>query len=142
MAQVPRAGGRWKQVHFNIDVGRQFFRAEPGSNISITLERVDSGRNVAHRVSRPNVFPDSNRNYRVEFDFGSVRNYPASGRPILVILELDLRYFRYAALMPGDAGHNEMLNLTTSLTSLGSGVPRVLTTLDEVELRWPGCYLR
>lgn len=141
VAQVPKAGGRWHQVHFNMDVGRRFFRVEEGEDKSISIERVSALGHVVGSDTRRLVL-GVNRNYRLEFDFTPHEDYPADGRPLLVIIEVGLRRFRYVTLMPGGSGHEEMLRVTESLEPIGGGLPRVITTLDEVELRWPGCSLR
>lgn len=142
LAQVPKAGSRWKQVHFNIDVSEQFFRLTPGTNRQVTLERVGGDGYMHEAVARPLVMSEINRNSKIEFDFGSVRKYPANGVPLLLVLELDVRTFRYQLLTPGDAGYDSMLQLNLELSAIGRGLPRVITTLDEVELRWPKCSLR
>jgi hypothetical protein len=123
-------------------VGDQFFRMRPGEEKTITLERVMPDGSLAPSSAKPLVFPESNRNYRVEFDFGDVANYPAQGPPLLLVLELDIRRFRYVALMPDEPGYAEMDNLNEMLPRIGRGARRVITTLDEVELRWPECPLR
>lgn len=142
IAQVPKAGGRWHQVHFNTDVGRQFFRLNEGEERSVSMERVDAHGHVGPPVTRALVFSHTNRNYRIEFDFDPVIDYPDAGRPLVLVLELSLRRFRYLLLMPGHPGHEEMRLLNENQPSIGRGVQRVVTTLDEVELRWPGCPLQ
>ncbi len=142
VAQVPKAGGRWHQVHFNMKVASQFFRLEAGTQRRISIERVDSAGRLHEAIARPLVLSEVNKNSKIEFDFGSVREYPASGVPILLVLELDVRTFRYQLLVPGDGGYDEMLQLNHELPAVGRGLPRGITTLDEVELRWPGCRLR
>jgi hypothetical protein len=139
---VPKAGSRWHQVHFNKDVMWEFFRLARGDSRRISLERVDSEGRLHHAVPRQLVLSDTNLNPKIEFDFGDVRDYPTEGVPLLLVLELDLRTFRYQALMPGQSGYNEMRQLNHELPSIGKGLPRGLATLDEVELRWPGCKLR
>jgi hypothetical protein len=142
VAQVPKAGGRWHQVHFNVDVGKRFFRVSEGEEHTVSLERMDPGGSSLGRITRPLVFSHANRNYRIEFDFNPITAYPDPERPLLVILEIGLRRFRYLLLMPGDAGYNDMKYLNEALPSIGRGVLRVITNLDEVELRWPTCPLR
>lgn len=142
VAQVPKAGGRWKQVHFNIDISQRFFRMSPGDNRRVTLERVDSQGLVHDIVTRPLVMSLVNKNCKIEFDFGDLRDYPESGVPLLLVLELDVRTFRYVLLTPDDPGYEPMIDLNRALPSIGKGLPRVITTLDEVELRWPQCPLR
>lgn len=141
IAQVPKAGGRWHQVHFNVDVGKEFFRVAVGETHTLKLEWIDANGKTKSQMTRPLVFSQSNRNYRVEFDF-DVQAYPSPDRPLVLILELGLRRFRYLLLMPGDVGYDEMSALNEGLDSIGKGVRRVITNLDEVELTWPGCPLR
>jgi hypothetical protein len=141
VAQVPKAGDRWEQVHFNMDVGRRFFRVEEGEEKTVSIERVSATGEPIGEYTRKLVL-GPNRNYRIEFDFTPVSDYPASWRPLLVILELALRRFRYIPLLPGDEGHAEMFRATQELASVGAGLPRVITTLDEIELRWERCPLR
>lgn len=142
VAQVPKAGGRWHQVHFNVTVSKRFFRMEPGADRHITVERVDEAGVLHGSVERKLVMSEVNKNFKIEFDFGDIADYPTSGVPLLLVLELDVRSFRYILLMPGDPGYEPMLKLNRSEESQGKGLPRIITTLDEVEMRWPGCPLR
>jgi len=98
-------------------------------------------------VLRRRTVPETTGTLRVgdlEVDTGDVKDYPTDGVPVLVILELDAQHHRcrYQLLVPGNDGHGQMLALIDSLPSVAKGLSRVLTTLDEVELRWPGCRLR
>lgn len=142
IAQVPKAGNRWHQVHLNAAICQRFFRIAEGEDKVVRLERVDRKGVLQVALERPLVFSHRNRNYKIEFDFGDVADYPQVGVPLLVILELDVRSFRYQLLLPGDQGHEEMLHLNEALAPVGRGLRRVITTLDEVELRWPSCRLR
>jgi hypothetical protein len=142
VAEVPGAGDRWQQVHFNIDVARMFFNLEPGDTRSITLERIGPGGQFLNRDARQLVFPESNRNSRIEFDFGGRKDYPASGRPIVAVVEADYGVYRYRALLPGDPGHQEMTTLLAAGASVGRGLTRRIVTLDDVEAHWPGAGLR
>jgi len=143
VAEVPGAGGRWKQVHFNLDVARQFFNLEPGSDRSITLERISAQGRVLERSSRQLIIPDSNRNSRIEFSFGSVAEYPpAPDRPIVVVVEGGYLTYRYRTLMPGDSGYVGVGSLLAAGPSVGKGVRRRIVTLDELEGYWPQAALR
>jgi hypothetical protein len=146
VAQVPRASDRWHQTHFNKDVTKKFFRVSKAGKKTLTLERVDGEGRLQEQVTRPLVLSDVNVNSKIELDYGRKEgrrpDYPKAGPPIVVILELDTRTFRYQTLMPGNDGYAEMLEMTDNLPSIGRGKPRVITSLDEVELRWPGCKLR
>lgn len=143
VAEVPGAGDRWKQVHFNLDVARQFFSLEPGDDRSITLERISAQGRVIERSSRQLVIPESNRNSRIEFSFGSVTDYPdPPDRPIVVVVEANYLTFRYRTLMPGDAGYEGVKNLLRLGKSIGRGVRRRIVTLNELEDFWPQAHLR
>lgn len=143
IAEVPAAGGRWQQVHLNKDVARQFFTLEPGGNRSITLERISSSGHVVERSSRALVFPESNRNSRIEFFFGPNLSYPAlPDRPLVVVVEAGHLEYRYRTLMPTDEGYGGIQALLADGPSIGKGVRRRLVTLDEVETFWPNSRLR
>lgn len=144
VGEVPKAGGRFKQVHFNLDIVRQFFNLEPGSHRSITLERISPMGRVEERSSRQLVFPDSNRNARIEFSFGrALLEYPdPPDRPLIVVVEANPTTYRYRTLMPGDAGYAGVLRLINAGPSVGHGVQRRIVTLDELEAYWPEAALR
>lgn len=143
VAEVPGAGNRWKQVHFNLDIARQFFNLEPGMNRSITLERISPAGRILERTSRQLVIPESNRNSRIEFSFGSVTDYPPPpNRPLLVVVEGGYLTYRYRTLLPGDSGYESLLNLLAAGPSIGKGLRRRIVTLDELEAYWPGAALR
>lgn len=141
VACIPRAGSRWQQVHFNQRVTEEFFRLRIGDSRSAVLERVDTSGYAAGRVKRPLVYSTSNKNCKIEFDFPG-KAYPVDGIPLLLVAELGVRFFRYRALFPDEAGYQEMWQLTGELPSVGRGLPRVITSLDEIELRWPEAHLR
>jgi hypothetical protein len=145
VAQVPKAGGRWRQVHFNKDVMWDFFRLRKSDKRTVAVERVNTDGSREEQVARQLVLSGVNLNPKIELDFGmdqgKRREYPDEGVPLVVVLELDMRTFRYQTLMPGEDGHAEMLALNQELPSIGRGLPRVKSTLDEVELRWQGCRL-
>jgi hypothetical protein len=143
VAQVPGAGGRWKQVHFNQDVTRQFFNLEPGMDRSITLEKVSPAGRVIERSSRQLVLSPSNGNSKIEFSFGGLRQYPQGGqRPMVVVVEAAYLTYRYRTVMPGDAGYDGLQTLLGAGPSIGRGVSRRIVTLDDLEAYWPQAALR
>lgn len=141
VARVPRAGDRWQQVHFNQKVAEEFFRLKIGDNKMALLERIDASGRIGGRVKRPLVYSEHNRNCKLEFDFPQ-HSYPTTGVPLLLVAELGLRSFRYRSLFPADSGYQEMWELTEELPTVGRGLRRVITNLDEIELRWAGSRLR
>lgn len=144
VAEVPKAGGRWHQVHMNREVMHRFFRLDPGADVEAAFESVDTkGRYRGTRTRRLVYSASSNKNPKIEFDLPDVEYPSGEERPILLVLEVDVRRFRYLLLMPGDKGYSEMLDLNRSLPPVGTyPMRRVLSTLDEVEMRWPECPLR
>jgi hypothetical protein len=143
VAEVPKAGDRWRQVHFNKDIVRQFFNLEPGMDRSITIEQISAAGRVAGRKARQLVFPESNRNSRIELFFGPRAEYPLPPhRPLVAVVEAEYLTYRYRTLMPGDAGYESVLRLLTAGPSIGKGVRRRIVTLDELEAYWPQAALR
>jgi hypothetical protein len=138
VAEVPKAGGRWQQVHFNEDVTRLFFRASPHSSDRVVLYRLEPGGGLVREAARPVILSGTNLNHRIEF--GSHRGvaYPDPGRPILVLREISLRTHTYAMLMPGDPGHAELARFLSSHPSVGRGMRRVISNREEVSRFWPG----
>jgi hypothetical protein len=141
VAEVPKAGGRWQQVHFNEDVTRLYFRASPHSSDRVVLYRLEPGGGLVREAARPVILSGTNLNHRIEF--GSHRGvaYPDSGRPLLVLREIGLRTHTYAMLMPGEPGHAEMERFLSSHPSVGRGMRRVISNRSEVSRFWPGLPL-
>lgn len=138
VAYVPRAGGRWHQVHFNEPAIREYFRAAPNSGDRVVLYRVDIGGAAYAEPPRPVVFSDANVNHKIEFGAHAGERYPAGGPPILVLREIGLRTHSYVMLLPGEAGYSETDTLLKSLPSIGRGARRAITTLTVAQAAWPG----
>jgi len=141
VAEVPRAGGRWHQVHFNREAIDDFFQVRPNSDQRVYLtECLQDGR-FGEQEMRPCVLSQTNMNHKIELGSHHSAEYPASGRPIAVFRELQARSFAYMLLMPGDPGHREMTRLLRQVESIGRGVPRVITTIADLRRAWPACPL-
>lgn len=141
IAQVPRAGGRWTQVHFNADVVRDYFRVADTRTQRVYLTRVMPNGDREDVEVRPVVFSQTNRNHKIEIGAARGQDYPAAGPPVLIFRERQLRTFDYMLLMPGEAGYGPLFDATTDLPAVGRGFPRVITTLEVLERRWPACPL-
>ncbi|NJO00071.1 MAG: hypothetical protein HC875_41140 [Anaerolineales bacterium] len=141
VAQVPKAGGRWRQIHYNKEVVDKFFRIEPQSSQRVQLFEVRSDGTIDEAEIRPLVYSIANKNYKIEVSARHGEAYPKNTPPVIVLKKIGTRQFNYVLLMPGDDGYAEMLNLTKSRPKLGKGHPRILTTFSEVKLDWPGCTL-
>jgi len=143
VAEVPGAGGRWAQVHFNLDVMRRFFHLEPGKPKSVTLERINSHGTVQSRSARQLVFSTENSNAKLEFDFSPLPAYPGvATKPVLVVVEASYLTFRFRLVMPGEDGYDQLVSLLGAGPSVGKGVRRRLVSLDEIEAFWPQVGVR
>lgn len=140
IAQIPRAGGRWSQVHFNSDVVREYFRMTDLESHRAYLSHIQHDGSRSEVEVRPCLFGQSNRNHRIEFGACRGKEYPAKP-PILVTLERQIRVFDYMLLLPGDEGYPETSNLFRSLPSVGRGLPRVVIDTAALDTTWPGCPL-
>ena len=141
VAQVPRAGGRWHQVHFNAEVIDQFFRVQYDTMQRAYLVECRRDGTFGEQEVRPCVYSESNRNLKIEFASRRGEPYPDGGSPIVVYRELQARSFAYMLLVPGDPGYVEMLRLTEALPNVGRGVRRVITDSARIHQAWPGCPL-
>jgi len=137
VAEVPKAGGRWHQIHFNADVSDTFFRVQPGTNQRAFLRHLDPLGNAVLEPPRPCVLSPVNLNHKIEFGAHKGEAYPAAGRPILVVRELGLRQFIYLMLMPGQTGHTQMTTLLSLNPSVGRGLRRFITNHATVKAAWP-----
>jgi hypothetical protein len=137
VAEVPRAGGRWHQVHFNEPAIRDYFRALPGTPDRVYLFRYEPPGTMVAEPARPVVFSDVNVNHKIEFGAHAGEPYPTDGAPILVLRELGLRTHLYTMLFPGDDGYAEMSGMLAAGPSIGRGAPRVIATRARVATLWP-----
>jgi hypothetical protein len=104
IAEIPRAGDRWKQANFDIRTYEDFFGARVGTQRHILLQHVTTAGVVGVVESRPSVEVAS-QNYRFELDSAKDLDYPAVGRPIGVFLRVRPRAFVYRLVMPGDVDY-------------------------------------
>lgn len=141
IAQVPAAGGRWAQVHFNKDVIKSYFRISKVETQRVYLTPVNSVGVRGEEEVRPCVYSKTNKNFKIEIAAAKGLHYPTGSVPILVLRERQIRVFDYLLLMPGDSGYAAALKLSTSLPSIGRGHPRVITDLRTLGGAWPGCPL-
>lgn len=146
LAQVPRAGGRWSQVHFNAQVINEYFRLNQSQldtqRVYLTRVSVDATTNEVE--VRPCVFSaDSNRNYKIEIGAAKHRQYPdpSDGPPILIFKERQLRTYDYILLLPGENGYDSILKLSNRLPSPGKGFARPITNTNTLANEWPDCPL-
>lgn len=141
IAQVPRAGGRWGQIHYNQAIIDQYFRIQPNSTQRVYLVQRHNDGSLGYEEARPCVYSQSNKNCKIELRAAHGLDYPAGGVPILVFKELHARSFEYMLIMPNTPGYNEMLELTIELQTIGRGLRRVITDSQTLINKWPDCPL-
>lgn len=137
ISQVPGAGGRWAQVHFNTDVVRDYFRLTNLLTQRVYLTQVRADGSRAEVEVRPCVFSQTNKNHKIEIGAARGLAYPDDGPPVLVFRERQLRTFDYMLLMPGEDGYGGLIDLTQTLPTLGRGFPRVITDMNTLAATWP-----
>lgn len=133
IAQVPAAGGRWRQIHYNAAVIQQFFQAQPDSHQRIFLKEVHLDGTVGNDEVRPVVYSASNKNYKIEVSARLGLLYPNNGTPIIILREVGVRNFLYMLILPQDAPYNELKKFLDENETVGRGLKRVIT--DSVHLK-------
>lgn len=142
VAEVPKAGNRWHQVHFNKDVIAQFFRAKENSAERVYLTERNATGSLGSQEIRPVVYSDRNKNFKIELGARRDESYPkGASRPIVVLRETQLRTFDYLVLMPGDEGYDDLAKYLSRSNSVGRGARRVITSCGELRTVWPACPL-
>ena len=142
VAQVPGAGDRWAQIHFNVDVIRSFFNIRHIESERVYLSQaLPDGRREPIEIRRC-VYSEANKNYKIEINAAKGHHYPRDdSRPLLLFYEWQLRTFDYLLVMPGDIGYAQIWQLSNNLPSLGRGLPRSITDARTLSLTWPECPL-
>ena len=147
LAQVPKAGGRWAQVHFNAKVIRDYFRLNRLDMERVYLTSVSADATRGVMVARPCIFSAvSNRNYKIEIGAAKHLEYPIFDDknprpPLLIFRERQLRTYDYMLLMPGEDGYNVVLDLSNKLPSPGRGFQRPITDMATLRGVWRDCPL-
>jgi hypothetical protein len=141
LAQVPAAGGRWSQVHFNADITEQYFRVTNVATQRVYLTRLDDGGVRAEEEVRPVVFSQANRNHKIEIAAAKGLDYPAAGPPLLVFRERQVRCFDYMLVMPGARGYAQLFELSQALPTIGRGLRRAITDVATLARTWPASPL-
>ena len=141
VARVPKAGGRWHQVHFNIAVVNEFFRVQHGTTQRVYQVECRQDGTFADQEVRPCVYSEANKNLKIEIASHHGDPYPDGGPPIAVYRELQARSFAYMLLMPGDPGYDAMFELTEALPTVGQGLRRVIMDSDRIRGVWPASPL-
>lgn len=139
VAQIPKAGNRWPQVHYSASVIRDYFQVTAGTHVFLREHN-------SSNVEKPQVvFSVANKNYKIELGAASRAGaYPSKGRPVVVFRRESNRYrrHRYVLLMPKSSGHTQMTKLaTTAFRGRANQVRRAIVPISQVFKVWPSCPL-
>lgn len=140
VAQVPGAGDRWRQVHYNAAVIEQFFRAVPNSHQRIFLKEIRLDGSVGREEPpRKVVYSKKNKNYKIEISSRPEANDPVKGdpKPIIVLREMGVRNFLYMLILPGDDPFDSLQEFLNENESVGKGLKRVITDAEALKEVWP-----
>jgi hypothetical protein len=140
LAQVPAAGGRWSQVHFNTEITEQYFRVSDITTQRVYLTSVDVAGVHGEEEVRPVVFSQANGNHKIEIAAAKGLDYP-DPPPLLVFRERQVRCFDYMLLMPDVPGYRPLLELSQRLPTIGRGMRRAITSMEILARAWPACPL-
>jgi hypothetical protein len=137
IAEIPKGDVRWQQANFDLDSFQNFFGAQPGASHRIVLQHVDSSGALGALESRPSVAVKS-RNFRFELEAAHGLDYPTTGRPIGVFVQIAPRFFRYRLLMPNDPNYAAVSAvLETMYKGRADRMRRAATTTDVLRQAWP-----
>lgn len=138
--QVPKAGDRVHQVHFTLDIARDYFRfVNTAAARGIRLQQVQPNLTPGPIENRRLVLSPRNRNAKVEVGGARVllTHYPTNGqRPILIFEELEIDFFRYLLLLPGDDGFTELNQHLQRTPVHGNALAYDITSLDSLLEMW------
>lgn len=137
---VPKAGGRSKQVHFTVDLLKNFFGLKQGD--PIILQEVKHDGTVSPIENHQIVFSQHNRNVKIEMNGAAIldTNYPTNPkkRPVLIVKHISNNLFTYTLLLDGDAGYSK-INSRLSALPLGKSLANELIDESTMLNLWPTC---
>lgn len=138
---IAKAGGRTSQVHFSLGKVRDFFHLIPGSTDEITLQMVQPGELLGRiETGRRLIFSNVNKNAKIEMEGLRDKipdNYPADGRAILIVQEVESNHYRYMVLLPRNNGYNQLHNYLDSVSQQGLALKEDIMTIAQLLEIWP-----
>jgi len=137
---IPRASGRVAQVHFTREIIEKFFRLRLGTREPIIIQQKQPGERFKRIERRTLIYSMSNKNPKIEVDGAKILedNYPASGRPIIVLHALKNRRYRYMIRLPGDDGHRKLAKILDLEPRKGLALPFKITDAGSLKQMWAG----
>jgi len=110
IAEIPKAGNRWKQANFSQDVFEYFFGAKKGDNsYKVKLTNIKKDGSLGEVTESQSVTVKS-KNYRFELRCDETNlPYPlGNDRPIGLFVREDAQNYMYQVLMPSDDAYKKI----------------------------------
>ena len=110
IAEIPKAGNRWKQANFSQDVFEYFFGATKGDNsYKVKLTNIKKDGSLGEVTESQSVTVKS-KNYRFELRCDETNlPYPSGNdRPIGLFVKEDAQNYMYQVLMPSDDAYKKI----------------------------------
>lgn len=110
IAEIPKAGSRWKQANFSQDVFEDFFGAKKGDNsYKVKLTNIKKDGSLGEVTESQSVTVKS-KNYRFELRCDETNlAYPSGNdRPIGLFVKEDAQNYMYQVLMPSDDAYKKI----------------------------------
>lgn len=138
---VPKAGSRSKQVHFTMDILKNYFKLHPGDELKLQqLGDIFTPKRIEERKV---VLSTRNQNVKIEVGAAEIldNNYPtdASKRPILVFKRINPTFFEYMLLLDGDPGYNELNKRLLDLNWTHKSLPYEVIDAGTMLDLWDAC---
>lgn len=139
---IPGAGSRSKQVHFTIDLLKNYFRLDAGS--TILVQEMHPSGTVSTLERRQIILSNKNKNVKIELKGAEIlnTNYPSdlNKRPILVVKRINSNLFTYMLLMEGDDGYNA-INAHLKTLPKRRSLPYEVIDENTMFTLWDSCPL-
>lgn len=133
VAEVPKAGNRWKQMNMTKDLFHNYFgQGEGEGQYRLLTCMVKSDGSLSEPKSRPLVSVKS-QNYRIELDIPNT-SYPSDGTVICIFVKISNRNFIYQVLFPGDEGHQNLATILESKRKGNKKVRELMTVSDFIKI--------
>ena len=110
IAEIPKAGSRWKQANFSQDVFEHFFGAKKSDNsYKVKLTNIKKDGSLGETTESQSVTVKS-KNYRFELRCDETNlPYPSGNdRPIGLFVKEDAQNYMYQVLMPSDDAYKKI----------------------------------
>jgi HKD family nuclease len=141
--QVPKAGDRSQQVHFTVDILRNYFKLSAGE--SLLLQQIDDIYSPHPIENRRVVQSSHNKNVRIEVGAAEVLNakYPTDNekRPVLIFKRVNPTMFEYMLLMDGDLGYDILNSRLLGLKWRHRSLRYEIVDADTMLTIWDDCPL-